>query len=606
MQSGFLSYNAKCMKSTRNLSISLIAGSILVVLLPLLALLQYRWLGQVSEAERGQMTSSLQASAHRISDEFDQEITRAYLGLLFPGEQVTRDAEFAARYHRWSESARDPRLVKHVYFIPVSGFELGTPRVFSPGTGKYETTTWPEELSRQKVELEEKSAAVKKAFSQAPPVMPGPPTFSNIIDASLATITAPLTRYSPGKGPGAPPELEGFVLIQFDQRFLLQEFIPALVKQDADTNNYDVVIVERNDQKKMVWGNGSLDMSQADTTQPMFNLRGGQIRDFFRNQPPNNGGNNNNNRRFGFFGGRQDENRNWELRMRHRSSSLSAAVAKIRRRNLMISSGILVVLMASIGLLMLSVNRARKLAQQQMDFVAAISHELRTPLAVIDSAGFNLTRGVIKDQNQVTKYGTLIRKETQRLTEMVEQILEFSGVNSNKARYALQPSNVEQIISEVVSATSPLIEEGGFDLTCNVAASLPPVLADSQALSRAIQNLLNNAMKYSGTNKSISLNSRAVTGRKGLEVEIEVVDHGIGIPVREQSHVFEPFYRGDEAKSAQIHGNGLGLSLVKSIVQAHQGRISLESTEGKGSRFTISLPAIADEVVQAAGVEATV
>jgi signal transduction histidine kinase len=291
--------------------------------------------------------------------------------------------------------------------------------------------------------------------------------------------------------------------------------------------------------------------------------------------------------------------------MRHRAGSLGAAVAEVRRRNLFISSGILLLLVFSIGLLMLSLRRAKKLAQQQMDFVAGVSHELRTPLAVIDSAGYNLTKGVIKDPQRISHYGSLIRKETRRLQDMVEQILEFAGVQSGKQKYELHPVNVNQVINDVISSSQPLLTEGGFELEANIAADLPAVMADAPALTRAIQNLLNNAMKYSGESRWIGVNAQALTGSKGNEVRITVADHGLGISAEEQRHIFEPFYRGTEVRAAQIHGNGLGLSLVKNIVTAHNGRITVESSAGKGSQFTIALPAIAEEVLQASPLEAT-
>jgi signal transduction histidine kinase len=301
------------------------------------------------------------------------------------------------------------------------------------------------------------------------------------------------------------------------------------------------------------------------------------------------------------FGG---DNRGWELRIRHRAGSLEAAVAKVRRRNLLISSGVLLLLVSSIGLLMLSVRRAKKLAQQQMDFVAGVSHELRTPLAVIDSAGYNLTKGVIKDPQRVAHYGSLIRKETRRLQEMVEQILEFAGVQSGKQKYELQPTNVNQVINDVASSSQPLLAEAGFQLETNVAPDLPAVMADASALGRALQNLLNNAMKYSGENRWIGINAEVVKNGAAKDVQITVADHGIGISAEDQRHIFEPFYRGSEVKAAQIHGNGLGLSLVKNIISAHNGRIRVESTEGQGSTFILTFPAIAEEVLQTSSVEA--
>jgi signal transduction histidine kinase len=187
---------------------------------------------------------------------------------------------------------------------------------------------------------------------------------------------------------------------------------------------------------------------------------------------------------------------------------------------------------------------------------------------------------------------------------MVEQILEFAGVQSGKQKYELHPTNVNQVINDVLSASQPLLTEGGFQLEIKIAPELPAVLADASALARALQNLLNNAMKYGGENRWIGIKAELVKNGAAQEVQITVSDQGIGISAEDQRHIFEPFYRGSDVKAAQIHGNGLGLSLVKNIVSAHNGRIRVDSTEGQGSVFTLTLPAIAEEVLQTSAVEA--
>src|SRR4029079_10880510 len=147
----------------------------------------------------------------------------------------------------------------------------------------------------------------------------------------------------------------------------------------------------------------------------------------------------------------------WRLLVQHPSGSLEAAVNAARRRNLVISSSILSVLGASIGLLVLSTRRAQELARQQMEFVAAVSHELRTPLAVIRSAGENLADGVVRDDAQIRKYGDLVRTEGRRLTERVEQILEFSGIESVQCEFVLRPVAVAPMLREVIDSSHALI-----------------------------------------------------------------------------------------------------------------------------------------------------
>jgi signal transduction histidine kinase len=283
----------------------------------------------------------------------------------------------------------------------------------------------------------------------------------------------------------------------------------------------------------------------------------------------------------------------WRLVVKHRAGSLEAAVASVRRRNLAISFGILSLLGVSVGLIMLSSRRAQRLATQQMEFVAGVSHELRTPLAVIYSAAENLADGVIDDRDQIKRYGGLIRDEGRRLTGMVEQVLEFAGAQSGRQSYELRATELNQVIEDAITACHMQLAEGDFEIERKIAASLPMVKADSGALGRAIQNLLGNAMKYSVGSRWIGLSVGSAPTANGEEVQIKVSDRGLAIATSEQDRIFEPFYRGREARAAQIHGNGLGLSLVKHIMTAHGGRVSVESKIGQGSVFILHLPILA-------------
>src|SRR4029079_16663527 len=144
------------------------------------------------------------------------------------------------------------------------------------------------------------------------------------------------------------------------------------------------------------------------------------------------------------------------------------------RRNLLISSSILAVLGASVGLLILSTRRAQELARQQMEFVAAVSHALRTPLAVIRSSGENLADGVVRDEEQIRKYGDLVRNEGRRLTEMVEQILEFAGIDSGQRGFALRPVAISPMLHEIVDSSKSLIDAAQIQVEYDIAERLPP------------------------------------------------------------------------------------------------------------------------------------
>jgi len=241
----------------------------------------------------------------------------------------------------------------------------------------------------------------------------------------------------------------------------------------------------------------------------------------------------------------------------------------------------------------LSSRRAQRLATQQMEFVAGVSHELRTPLAVICSAAENLADGVIDNRDQIKRYGGLIRDEGRRLTGMVEQVLEFAGAQSGRKNYELRTTDLSQVIEDAVTACHMQIAEGDFEIERKIAPHLPLIKADAAALGRAIQNLLSNAMKYHGDSRWIGVSAEPVKTSAGEEVQVRVSDRGLGIAPSEQERIFEPFYRGGDVMAAQIRGNGLGLSLVKHIIAAHGGRVSVESNAGQGSVFILRLPVLA-------------
>jgi signal transduction histidine kinase len=257
----------------------------------------------------------------------------------------------------------------------------------------------------------------------------------------------------------------------------------------------------------------------------------------------------------------------------------------LRRRNLAVSFGILSLLAAGIGIVLVSASRAQQLARQQMEFVSTVSHELRTPLAVICSAGENIADGVVREPEQFRNYGKLVRDEGRRLSEMVEQVLSSAGIQSGLKKYSFTPTDVTPIIDRALVVFEGQLHDQGFTVDRNIAEDVPPIMADSASLTRALQNLIGNAIKYSGAGRWIGIS----VVNDGGSVKIAVQDSGPGIAAADLPHIFEPFYRGRAAVDAQIHGSGLGLNLVKQTVEAHGGEITVTSNPGGGSTFHISL-----------------
>ena len=284
-----------------------------------------------------------------------------------------------------------------------------------------------------------------------------------------------------------------------------------------------------------------------------------------------------------------------ELRIRHRAGSLEAAVNQSRLRNLAISSGILVLMAIALGVLLVTSHRMQQLADRQIAFVAGMSHELRTPIAVLHSAGENLADGVVSEPSRVKAYGQMIRSEVQRLSVLAENALGYAGINAGKKQYTRVPVQASGIVTRALSACQPMLMEAGVTVDSQIPTDPITVRADATALGTAVQNLISNAMKYRGTSDRIRVALRTAPGAAGEEVLIEVEDHGIGIAPAEIGRIFEPFYRTEEVRMQQIRGSGLGLNLAQHMVQAHGGSITVASTPGHGSCFTIHLPIFTSE-----------
>jgi signal transduction histidine kinase len=277
----------------------------------------------------------------------------------------------------------------------------------------------------------------------------------------------------------------------------------------------------------------------------------------------------------------------WQILVRGKAGSLESLVARSRNRNLAVGLGILGLLAASLVFVIGSAQRQHRLARQQMEFVTAVSHELRTPLAVIRSAGENLADGVVNDSEQVKKYGSLIRTEGRRLSDMVERVMEFAGMTSSAPVRTRDDVDIARVVSDAASGVAPDARERGVVVAVQAERGLPPIVGDPDALRAAVQNVIANAVKYSASGGLVEANA----GLEGNRLRVSVTDRGIGIDAVDLPHVFKPFFRGRRAVDAQIRGTGVGLSVVRHVVEAHQGQITIESRAGEGTRVVLTFPA---------------
>jgi signal transduction histidine kinase len=206
---------------------------------------------------------------------------------------------------------------------------------------------------------------------------------------------------------------------------------------------------------------------------------------------------------------------------------------------------------------------------------------------VIRVAADNLANGMMENSRHAQKYGRLIGDEARRLTDMVEQILMFARAES-PGRSELTAVSPEQIVRRALVACNPALREAGMVVECSIEPGLPRALVDANLIVDCVQNLLNNAVKYAASGGWVGVRAESAPGAR---IRISVEDHGPGIDPEELTHVFDPFYRAEEVRNSQIPGVGLGLSLVKRIVEAHHGTVEAANIASSGAVFSIFLAA---------------
>jgi signal transduction histidine kinase len=251
-------------------------------------------------------------------------------------------------------------------------------------------------------------------------------------------------------------------------------------------------------------------------------------------------------------------------------------------------------ILAALSLLMIgglvltyrSVSKEVALAHLKSDFVSNVSHELRTPLALIRLYAETLELGRITTQEKKEEYYRIIRKESERLTALITNILDFSRIEAGRKEYDFRETDIAELVRNTLDSYRYQIEQQGFAFEQNIDAGIPAVRVDREAIARALVNLVNNALKYSAEEKFLGVKLY----RANNSLKLEVVDRGIGITRREQSKIFEKFYRTGDPLVHNTKGSGLGLSLVRHITRAHGGEVEVESSPGKGSKFILTLP----------------
>jgi len=294
----------------------------------------------------------------------------------------------------------------------------------------------------------------------------------------------------------------------------------------------------------------------------------------------------------GWDGGQAEVERNLEsvfpglvLGMKLRGTTLAAMGQHFVHTSFLILGGLSFLLAGGIFLTYRNVSKEMALARLKSDFVSNVSHELRTPLSLIRLYAETLELGRLSSPEKHQEYYCIIRKESERLTALINNILDFSRIEAGRKEYDFRETDMRELVCNTLESYRYQIEQHGFTLEEKIA-EVPPLRVDREAMARSLVNLVNNALKYSQDRKYIGVRLYRENG----SVKLEVIDHGIGIPSHEQNKIFEKFYRVGDPLVHNTKGSGLGLSLVQHIARAHGGDVIVDSAPGAGSKFTITLP----------------
>lgn len=274
------------------------------------------------------------------------------------------------------------------------------------------------------------------------------------------------------------------------------------------------------------------------------------------------------------------------LGIKFQGTTVYAISQSLVHRSFLMLGVLSLMMVAGLYLAYRNVSREIALARLKSDFVSNVSHELRTPLALIRLYAETLELGRIKTTEKMEEYYRIIRKESERLTALINNILDFSRIEAGRKEYDFRMTDVAELVRNTLDSYRYQIQQQGFTFEESIEPGIPQVRIDREAIARALVNLINNALKYSAENKFL----RVRLYKAGYFLKLEVADRGIGITRQEQSKIFEKFYRAGDALVHSTRGSGLGLSLVRHITEAHGGDVEVESTPGKGSKFTLALP----------------
>ena len=575
--------------------LSWVGVGLLAVLCGVLAFLQYRWIGEVADAEKTRLHEDLQTRLSLLRRNFDDQIGNACYAFVPTAETIDklgRQEAYLDQYRRAAEPHR--QLISRIALAVPQDRDIDL-LTLNLNRNRFESADWPAGWSAMR----------QRILSR----WNGEPPETRTVE-NPALIELPRFGAAKFAEPGRMREQE-WLIVELNLPYIRETILPGMIQRylgDSGKLDYDArVVVTGSPWEEVYQTPGGDRFSDSDAAVAILDLHRMPMPPLRKPMEPNREGPRLIHPAGGVpvtqytrlraeivVGPPGDSGRgSWLLMVHHRAGSLETIVAQARRRNIALSGGILLLILASVVLLTRVTRQQQQVAEIQMNFVAGVSHELRTPLTVIRTAAYNLRGKLAQSPDHVERYGKLIQDESEKLGALVEQVLRYGNANAGRVIQDRQPVEIGNLIEECLRSSQAAIDGAGVAVEKRLSPDLPLVLADAVALKHALQNLVDNALKY-GTegHRWIGI---FVSSAGGSAIEIRVADKGPGIPKEERDHIFDPFYRGRNATRDQIHGTGLGLNLVKKIVEAHGGTIQVKSASMQGTEFILRIPAAPPE-----------
>jgi len=534
-------------------------AAVLVPLVILLAL-QYRWLVQLdhtsAKAKHAGLKNYLEAVTGKIEWTYREDAERV---LNLPPSIFTQDRLEKAAHHFKKKGVQG---AERLFVMSFSNDHKGDVLYFDPSCDSFSMPPWSPEVRAVLAATAPWSMLARK----------GEPVERALLsvderDPNYRVVLNPITDDA-----SRVVGVAGMVLDTEHFRRLLPEVVSrSLPKFFSEGSEYDLVVTVWDGDGKVVFANGPT-MERRQGSEMMHASIGGKPD---KGTPEVE-------RAFSFV----FTDHRIGLTSRH------ATPAQVAKRsfavNIALFAALSTALLAGIVLALRTASREMKLSEMKSDFVSNVSHELRTPLASIRVFGEFLRLGRVENPDKVREYGVYIETESRRLTQLINNILDFASIESGRKSYRFERACLEDVVAETLKTFEVRLRQNGFQITYQgPEGSLPPVLLDSGAIAQSLSNLLDNAVKYSNGGREIQV---AVRQQDGWVI-VSVRDQGIGIPKDEVDKIFDRFHRVSTGLVHDVKGSGLGLSIVRHIVEAHHGKVTVESRVGEGSTFSIWLPA---------------